>query len=105
MKKILIGILTAISFVNANQIHWSYGGENGPDRWAELSPDFYWCKLKNQSPVDISRSSSIDSVNPKLTIYYGKVDRFTVLNNGHTIQVNVEGDYHVEFNNKTYKLV
>lgn len=33
---------------------WDYSGERGPERWAKLSRQYFWCGLgKNQSPIDI----------------------------------------------------
>lgn len=106
MKKVFVGMFAFFSFVIADEIHWSYEGENGPDRWADLSPDFYWCKLKNQSPVNISNLSTIEAVNPKIKTIYGNVNEAQIVNNGHTVQINVNNNnYGVEFNGKFYKLI
>lgn len=32
---------------------WSYAGETGPERWAELAPEFAACRGERQSPVDL----------------------------------------------------
>ena len=38
----------------APEPEWGYGGANGPDRWASLSPDFADCGAGGQSPIDIA---------------------------------------------------
>ena len=41
-------------FAGAGGAHWSYEGDDGPEHWGDLSPDYYFCKDgKNQSPVDL----------------------------------------------------
>lgn len=39
----------------ADEPEWGYGGANGPERWASLSPDFAECgEGGRQSPIDIA---------------------------------------------------
>ncbi|MFH7244512.1 MAG: carbonic anhydrase [Spirulina sp.] len=70
--------------------HWGYVGEAGPDHWGELSPEFQVCGLgREQSPIDLNYPISAD-LSP-LTLAYQPVP-LKLLNNGHTIQVNIAGD-------------
>lgn len=66
--------------------HWSYAGATGPDKWGELDAASKVCAVgTQQSPVDIT--GPIKAQLPPLKIAWGKtVD--TIVNNGHTIQVN-----------------
>lgn len=67
--------------------HWSYSGHGGASHWSELQADFATCKLGGeQSPIDIRGAAKAEL--PALGFGYaaGKAE---VVNNGHTIQVNV----------------
>ncbi len=71
-----------------HDVHWAYEGEHGPEHWGELSPDFIQCKVGvNQSPIDIT--STIESDLPPLVLDYTS-NTTSLVNNGHTAQVNVE---------------
>lgn len=68
--------------------HWTYTGETGPEHWGELTPDFKTCKLGlEQTPIDLT--SEIKADPGPLTFDYRPLP-LTILNNGHTIQVNAE---------------
>ena len=67
--------------------HWGYTGEGAPERWAELGPEFRTCATgTRQSPIDIREGIRVDL--EKIDFAY-RPSRFSVLDNGHTIQVNV----------------
>ena len=67
--------------------HWTYAGATGPEHWGELDTGFATCASGvNQSPIDIH--STLDADLPPLRVdYQGRGTE--ILNNGHTIQVNV----------------
>ncbi|NGZ77060.1 carbonic anhydrase [Saccharibacillus alkalitolerans] len=88
--------------------HWSYEGEAGPEHWGELESEFATCETgKSQSPINIDhtkivRSGEIKPIEP----HYGKLTDATVINNGHTIQVNVTGeDNYVMLDGQKYTLL
>ncbi|MFG6462935.1 carbonic anhydrase [Roseateles sp. DXS20W] len=67
--------------------HWGYTGDVGPDRWAELSPENKLCAVgTRQSPIDIRDGIAVDL--EKIAFDY-RPSSFSVLDNGHTVQVNV----------------
>ena len=67
--------------------HWSYQGEGGPEHWGKLSDDYQVCGLgTQQSPVDLADTAGADLSPPALT---WPVSGGKVINNGHTIQVNL----------------
>jgi len=69
--------------------HWTYEGENGPDNWGKLKPDFAACAGgRRQSPIDIRDGFRVD-LEPITFIY--RPSQFRVVDNGHTIQVEVSG--------------
>ena len=63
--------------------HWTYSGNEGPEHWGDLSPEFQMCKKgMNQSPVDLSDMIKAD-LSPIQVSYQPTV--LDVVNNGHTI--------------------
>jgi carbonic anhydrase len=83
--------------------HWSYEGAAGADKWGKLSKDYLTCSTgTRQSPLDIVEPVKADL--PKLTVAY-KPDVAEVVNNGHTIQINVPKGSTLTAGPKTYGLV
>ncbi len=82
--------------------HWSYAGETGPKNWGDLEEEWKTCAVgKAQSPIDImphkSTASAIEfDYNP------GKA---TVVDNGHTLQVNVAPGSGISIEDHRYELV
>ncbi|MCV2366494.1 carbonic anhydrase [Roseateles oligotrophus] len=67
--------------------HWGYVGEGAPERWAELDPENRQCAIgTRQSPIDIREGIRVDL--EKINFDY-RPSNFAVLDNGHTVQVNV----------------
>ena len=66
--------------------HWSYEGETGPAHWGDMDAANKVCSVgSQQSPLDIG--STVKAQLPALKIAWGK-KADTILNNGHTIQLN-----------------
>lgn len=82
--------------------HWSYAGADGPEHWGELDPAYAACaKGTHQTPVDIH--GAIDGHLPPLQIDY-RTRGTEVVNNGHTIQVNVEPGSFLTLDGVRYEL-
>lgn len=83
--------------------HWGYEGEHGPDHWAELEEDFALCSAgHSQSPIDVSGATDVGLSD--IAFHYGETP-LSVLNNGHTIQVNVEPGSTITYNGRDYALL
>jgi carbonic anhydrase len=83
--------------------HWSYEGSSGPDNWGTLDAASKVCSAGNQqSPLDIT--ASVKAELPRLDIAWGK-SADTIVNNGHTIQLNSAEGSTLKVGNETYKLV
>lgn len=83
--------------------HWSYGGEGGPDQWGDLAPENKPCSTgAQQSPIDLANAlnANVDAPHPHWVAAHGG----TVVNNGHTIQVDVGNGGGVTLNGKDYAL-
>jgi carbonic anhydrase len=85
--------------------HWSYEGETGPQAWGQLQPSFNLCAIgKRQSPIHIDDSEALLGPAEPLQIDY-RPSGGSVVNNGHTIQVDLQGDNTLTVRGSTYKLV
>lgn len=80
--------------------HWDYVGDMGPARWGK---DFPMCgKGKKQSPLDIKGPFVKQRVD--LAPSY-KPGPLTILNNGHTIQVNIPAGSKLRIDGIVYDLL
>ena len=71
----------------AGPAHWDYAGGAGPEAWGRMKPEFSKCSSgTRQSPIDIRDGIKVN-LDPVRFDY--KPSAFRVLDNGHTVQVNV----------------
>lgn len=68
--------------------HWAYEGTEGPAAWGKISAENAVCEMgSTQSPIDIT---STQAVAQGRTVFKWKPATLSVINNGHTIQANVD---------------
>ncbi len=88
-----------------NEMDWAYDGENGPAAWGRLKPDFNVCAIgKRQSPIPIEESSTLRGPAEAIQFDYSPSNA-SVVNTGHTIQVDVTGDNSITVRGSSYKLL
>jgi carbonic anhydrase len=81
--------------------HWGYEGAIGPEHWGKLHSLFGLCDSgKNQSPIDLTDGLGVDVPLPRFEY---RPSRFSVLNNGHTLQVSLTSPGQLTFGGKTYQ--
>lgn len=81
--------------------HWGYEGAVGPENWGKLHSLFGLCDSgKNQSPIDLNNGIAVDVPGPRFDY---RPSRFSVLNNGHTLEVGLTNPGSLTFGGKTYK--
>ena len=86
-----------------HNIHWSYDGDGGPMHWGKIDPANAKCETgERQSPIDIRDGIRVD-LEPVAFDY--KPVRFNVIDNGHTIQVNVGAGSSITILGRRYDLV
>ncbi len=106
IRSVATGLLITVAFVAhaADQApQWGYSGEHGPEKWGDMEAGFAACKLgKEQSPIDILNAKK--SALPALDFKYAKSGA-EVVNNGHTIQVNLVDGGVLNLDGVPYKLV
>jgi carbonic anhydrase len=82
--------------------HWTYSGKEAPKFWSELDADYAACAGHNQSPIDIS-GGVLDSTLTPITLNYSSTQTH-IVNNGHTIQFNVDSGSTITANGTSYAL-
>jgi carbonic anhydrase len=83
--------------------HWDYQGSGGPERWGRMKPEFAKCSSgTRQSPIDIRDGIKVE-LDPVQFDY--KASAFKVVDNGHTIQVNVAPGNAIEVMGQRFELV
>lgn len=113
--RVVFMTLLSLSFFACNQSeptnpkhdqedHWDYKGENAPENWANLSDDFIKCAEGHfQSPIDIQTYGA--EAHPEISIdfqYHPSI--IDEVNNGHTIQANLEEENAIVVSDKRYVL-
>lgn len=84
--------------------HWEYQGHHGPAHWGEMNKDYEVCGLgKQQSPIDIRQTEKKADL-PELGFDYS-TSPLKIINNGHTVQVNIESGGGLMIGGKAYRLV
>jgi carbonic anhydrase len=85
--------------------HWAYTGHGDPAHWGELDSKFATCKIgKDQSPIDIVTAKAIAAKLDPIVLHYA-AGSAEVVNNGHTIQVNVPEGSSISIGKASYKLL
>jgi carbonic anhydrase len=92
---------TVISAKHAAR-HWGYTGEESPEHWASLGDQFALCGVgENQSPINITSQFDVD-LPPLWFDYQAPASR--VLNNGHTIQIDIAKGSRITLDNQEFVL-
>ena len=87
----------------AHAARWDYAGNGGPQSWGRMKPEFSKCSTgTRQSPIDIRDGIRVE-LEPVQFDY--KPSAFRVIDNGHTVQVNVAAGNSIEVMGRHYELV
>jgi carbonic anhydrase len=82
--------------------HWDYQGAGGPETWGQLKPEFSQCSTgQRQSPIDIRGGIAVQ-LEPIQFDY--RVSGFSVIDNGHTVQVNLPAGHAITVLGRRFEL-
>jgi carbonic anhydrase len=106
-------VLLSCGAGNTEPPHWGYGNDGGPSTWSELSPDFAACGTgRAQSPVDLRSSVAVapaEAVDFDYRPSSLRIARNThvvdALNNGHTVQIDIDDDSELAVGPTRYQLL
>jgi carbonic anhydrase len=104
-------VATTHEATSVRPVHWGYEGEHGPSAWSTLSSTYALCaEGKQQSPINITKTDVLGEKSWKLD-YKSTSFHIThnehmdgIVDNGHTIQVNVDDGSILTFGGKAYVL-
>jgi carbonic anhydrase len=98
-------LLTTAGIASAQQTApWDYQGPRGPLNWGKLDPAYSACaKGHEQSPIDIRGAHLNKGLQPIEFHYIG--GSVTEVNNGHTVQINVNPGSYIIANGVRYDLI
>jgi len=87
---------------HAGPPHWSYAGSTGPDQWGKLDAANAVCSSgSQQSPLDFT--GLISAQQPPLELRWSKRPE-TIVNNGHTIQLNFASGDALQVGGRSYRM-
>lgn len=111
-RRLLVSLLAASTLFpafrnllsqQASPTHWTYSGQTGPDHWASLNPLNAACdKGKEESPIDLGGAHRAKL--PPLRFDYHPAT-WQILDNGHSVQVNVPKGSSFTVDGHTYELI
>jgi len=91
---------------DCKDVHWTHHhGKNGPEDWQNLCEEFAACGGKQQSPIDIATDAVEEDAGLRALQFHYGTSKAHIVNNGHTVQFNVDGEHTVRLNGKTYTLL
>ena len=86
-----------------HDLHWEYNGTTGPQAWGGLKPEFGLCSSgKRQSPIDIRDGIAVDL---EAVRFDYRESGFRVIDNGHTVQVNLAPGNFMQVGGRRWELV
>ncbi len=90
---------------HGGDVHWAYEGAHGPEQWGHMKPEFNTCSSgKRQSPIHIQSTDAAPGPAEPIEFHYSGSGG-SVVNNGHTIQVDPMGHNWIKVRGSVYKLV
>jgi carbonic anhydrase len=103
MIVVLLAALPFTALAADSAPRWSYAGKDGPAAWGRLHKDFAACGIGHkQSPIDITTTQKENL--PAIEFNY-QPSTLKVLNNGRTVQVNVDAGSFITVVADSYRLV
>lgn len=105
MKRIWIPLaLAACAATPAYAQHWGYEGHGGPEHWQDLDPAWAVCAAgQQQSPINLT--GAIEGEFSPAQINWADETAGVVVDNGHTVQVNVENAGGITIDGTVYNLL
>jgi len=89
---------------DCDDVHWEYEGPEGPDHWGDLCDDYEDCNGNRQSPIALKKLPTRKK-SRGLHFYWKDQTETEIVNNGHTLQFNVQNGSYLTLNGQKYDLL
>ena len=96
----------------SHEARWGYSGEEGPEHWADLSPDFAPCgDGVEQSPIDLTGAVAIEDagierrLGTEVLTFEQRARVMDLVDNGHTIQITNDVPMALDMGGVHYEMV
>jgi len=100
---LMFGAMPVLAIASGSSPHWGYEGHDGPSHWGQLDKSYATCAAGHkQSPINITDTRKEKL--PAIEFSY-KPSPLKIVNNGHTVQVNVAEGSEIKIGNDRYKLL
>lgn len=100
---LVLALASATALAADHGGHWGYAGPSAPEHWGDLEAGYATCKLGGlQSPIDIRDAAP--AALPPIAFAY-RTSAAEVVNNGHTVQVNLADAGSAGLESGRYKLL
>ena len=98
----MLAIMPALVLASGTP-RWQYSGEYGPEHWGRMNPGYALCDHgKRQSPINIVETKK--EKQPGIRFQYEDA-LLRIVNNGHTIRMNITNGSRIIVGGTTYKLL
>ena len=97
--------MTGSLFAGVHSAHWGYTGHEDPAHWGDLDPKYAECKLGgSQSPININKDIIVETKGLAPIDFHYTTSAVSVVNNGHTVQVNIKPGSFIKIDGKEFEL-
>lgn len=98
-------VVASSLLAGVHHAHWGYTGEGDPTHWGDLDPKYAECKLGgSQAPINISADNTIKTTGLEPIKFDYHTTANSVINNGHSVQVNINPGSTITVDGKTFEL-
>lgn len=101
MKQVIFLACATLASSFSMAADWGYQKQTAPEHWSTLKQEYQSCAGKNQSPINIDQTTK--ALLTPLKFDY-KAASETIINNGHTVQVNFKAGNHLELDGQRFEL-
>ncbi len=97
-------VFLLVSCQSTTESSWGYVGDKGPDNWAKIEPEFKLCgQGTQQSPINIRLDKLVKLAGKDFSLSYLTAAN-EIVNNGHSIQINIKDGSFLTINGFKYSL-
>ena len=103
---VTVGLMVVTAASAVAQTEFKYFGTNGPAFWGQLDPAWTACGVgQMQSPIDFGKLTLLTKLRRKPVPVEYETSTGQIFNNGHTIEIETEGNNVLDLDGEEYELL